>query len=311
MNTELQKILEKQHYGIVGNHSGVKLCHWMRQSLLFNRECYKQTFYGIKSHRCLQMTPSINQCNQTCLFCWRHQGFTEKEFKEIDEPKYILEKSIEMQKKLITGFKGDIRCDQKKWKEANNPNMLACSLSGEPTLYPKLGEFLEECHKKSITTFLVTNGTKPEMLENLDPLPTQLYISIVAPNKEVYKKVCSPLISNGWEKINQSLELLPSLNTRTVIRHTLVQGWNMDDRYIQEYAKIDEKASPLFIEPKGYVFVGNSRKRMNISNMPSHNSVRNFGIALGKYLSYKLTMEKPDSRVVLLSRDTKTIRLDK
>ena len=149
------------------------------------------------------------------------------------------------------------------------------------------------------------------MLENLDPLPTQLYISIVAPNKEVYKKVCSPLISNGWEKINQSLELLPSLNTRTVIRHTLVQGWNMDDRYIQEYAKIDEKASPLFIEPKGYVFVGYSRKRMNISNMPSHNNVRNFGNVLGKYLGYNLTMEKPDSRVVLLSRDTKTIRLDK
>ena len=54
------------------------------QSLLFDRECYKQTFYGIQSHRCLQMTPSINQCNHMCLFCWRHQGFTEKEFKEPD-----------------------------------------------------------------------------------------------------------------------------------------------------------------------------------------------------------------------------------
>jgi hypothetical protein len=34
MNNELIKILEKQHYAIVGNHSGVKLCHWMKQSLL-------------------------------------------------------------------------------------------------------------------------------------------------------------------------------------------------------------------------------------------------------------------------------------
>jgi tRNA wybutosine-synthesizing protein 1 len=257
------------------------------------------------------MTPSINQCNQTCLFCWRHQGFTEKEFKELDDPKYILDKSIEMQKKLITGFKGDKRCDQKKWKEANDPNMLACSLSGEPTLYPRLGEFLEECHKKSITTFLVTNGTNPEALNNLDPLPTQLYVSVVAPNLEVYKKVCSPLVSNGWEKINQTLELLPSLDTRTVIRHTLVQGWNMDEKYVKEYAKLDEKASPMFIEPKAYVFVGYSRKRMNVSNMPSFKSVCDFGNALGKSLGYNLTMEKPDSRVVLLSRDTKTIRLDK
>jgi tRNA wybutosine-synthesizing protein 1 len=311
MNTEFQKILEKQHYGIVGNHSAVKLCHWMRQSLLFKRECYKQTFYGIQSHRCLQMTPSINQCNQTCLFCWRHQGFTEKEFDKIDDPKYILDKSIEVQRKLITGFKGDERCDQKKWKEANNPNMLACSLSGEPTLYPKLGEFFEECHKRNITTFLVTNGTNPKSLEKLNPLPKQLYVSIVAPNKELYKKICSPLISNGWERINQTLELLPSLDTRTVIRHTLVKDWNMDDKYIREYAQLDKKASPTFIEPKGYVFVGYSRKRMNLSNMPSHKNVYDFGSNLANNLGYEMIMEKKDSRVVLLSKNPKMVRFDK
>jgi len=311
MNKELQRILKKQHYAIVGKHSGVKLCHWMRQSLLFNRECYKQTFYGIKSHRCLQMTPAINQCTHMCLFCWRHQGFNEQEFKELDDPKYILDKSIEAQRKLITGFKGDSRCDQKKWKEANVPNMVACSLSGEPTLYPKLGEFFEECHKKDMTTFLVTNGTNPKALENLDPLPKQLYVSIVAPNEHVYKQLCSPLISDGWEKINQTLELLPSLDTRTVIRHTLVNGWNMKDKYVKEYAKLDEKASPLFIEPKGYVFVGYSRKRMSLSNMPSHDSVRDFGDKLAEYLGYKSTMEKADSRVVLLTKDSKVIRFDK
>ena len=311
MINEIQKILQKQHYGIVGHHSGVKLCHWMRQSLLFNRECYKQTFYGIKSHRCLQMTPTINQCNQMCLFCWRHQGFTEREFEKIDEPKYILNQSIDAQRKLITGFKGDERCDQKKWREANDPNMLACSLTGEPTLYPKLGELFEECHKRDITTFLVTNGTNPKALENLDPLPKQLYVSIVAPNKEIYKKVCSPLLLDGWDRINQTLELLPSLDTRTVIRHTLVQGWNMDRKYIEDYSKLDEKASPLYIEPKGYVFVGYSRKRMTIANMPSHENVHAFGDALAKKLNYNLAMEKPDSRVVLLSRNSKIERFDR
>jgi tRNA wybutosine-synthesizing protein 1 len=311
MNTEMQRILQKQHYGVVGQHSGVKLCHWMRQSLLFNRECYKQTFYGIKSHRCLQMTPSINQCNHTCLFCWRHQGFTEKEFESIDDPKFIIDKSIDLQKKLITGFKGDARCDKQKWKEANNPNMLACSLTGEPTLYPKLGELFEECHKRNITTFLVTNGTNPKALENLDPMPKQLYVSIVAPNKKVYKKLCSPLISDGWDKIIQTLELFPSLDTRTVIRHTLVKGWNMDEKNIQEYSKLDKKAEPLYIEPKGYVFVGYSRKRMTLANMPSHENVRVFGDALSRSLNYDLIMEKPDSRVVLLSKDSKIKRFDK
>jgi tRNA wybutosine-synthesizing protein 1 len=305
MNIELTELLKKQHYSIVGSHSGVKLCHWMRQSLLFKRECYKQTFYGIKTHRCLQMTPTVNQCTHMCLFCWRHQGFTEKELIEYDDPKYILDKSIEAQQRLITGFKGDDRCDKIKWKEANNPNMIACSLSGEPTLYPKLGDLFDECHKRNITTFLVTNGTTPKNLENLDPLPTQLYVSIVAPNEEIYKKICSPIISKGWEKINQTLELLPSLNTRTVIRHTLVKDWNMNDKYIGEYEKINRKASPMFIEPKGYVFVGSSRRRMNLSNMPSHDAIRNFGYKLANDLSYEFEMEKPDSRVVLLTKRNK------
>ena len=221
----------------------------MRQSLLFQRECYKQTFYGIESHRCLQMTPTIQHCTQMCQFCWRFPGFTEQEVKQSDDPAYILENAIQAQQKLLTGFKGDPRCDQQKWEEAQYPNMLACSLSGEPTLYPQLGEFFELCHKKGITTFLVTNGTTPKILETLDPLPKQLYVSVVAPTKEVYKRICSPLISDGWENLNETLELLPSLNTRTVIRHTLVQGWNMDESYIDKYAQLDDKAQPLFIEP--------------------------------------------------------------
>ncbi len=305
MKDELKKILEKQHYGIVGKHSGVKLCHWMRQSLLFGRECYKQSFYGISSHRCLQMTTAINQCTHMCLFCWRFQNFTEKEIRDYDEPEFILEKAIEQQRRLITGFKGDPRCDQKKWKEANDPNMLACSLSGEPTLYPKLGDFFDICHKKGITTFLVTNGTNPEVLERLDPLPKQLYISVVAPNKGIYKKLCSPLIENGWEKFNKTLELLPSLDTRTVLRHTLVNNWNMNKNHIKYYSKLIKKARPMFIEPKGYVFVGYSRKRMNIENMPSHEKVKDFGKKLSDETGYDFIMEKSDSRVVLLGKNKK------
>jgi len=309
MNPELEKILKRQHYAIIGKHSGVKLCHWMKQSLLFGRECYKQTFYGINSHRCLQMTPAITHCTQMCLFCWRFQNFTEKELHDVDDPGYILEHAIEAQKKLITGFKGDPRCDQKKWKEANEPNMLACSLSGEPTLYPKLGEFFEACHRKGITTFLVTNGTTPAALEQLDPLPKQLYVSVVAPTEELYKKICAPLISKGWEKIQQTLALLPSLDTRTVIRHTLVHDWNMDEKYIEAYAKLDSQASPTFIEPKGYVFVGSSRNRLHFSNMPTYDQIRNFGQKLAEQLGYEQVMEKADSLVVLLASQQKNRKI--
>ncbi len=305
MKPHLQHILQKQHYAPVGDHSAVKLCHWMKQSLLFHRECYKQSFYGISSHRCLQMTPAVHHCTHMCLFCWRFQDFTEQGFSHCDEPEVILDQAILAQRKLITGFKGDPRCDQEKWKQANDPTMLACSLSGEPTLYPKLGEFFDVCKKRGITTFLVTNGTTPDVLTELDPLPDQLYVSVVAPNKEVYKKICSPLISDGWEKLNKTLEVLPSLDTRTVIRHTLVQYWNMDDTFISQYAKLDAQAEPLFIEPKGYVFVGGSRQRMTISNMPSYENVTSFSKKLAEELGYEQILEKPDSLVTLLGSNPK------
>ena len=60
MNEDLKRILEKQKYRVVGEHSGVKVCHWLGQRLIHGRSCYKQRFYGINSHRCLQMTPAVN-----------------------------------------------------------------------------------------------------------------------------------------------------------------------------------------------------------------------------------------------------------
>lgn len=297
---DLKKILQNQGYAMVGRHSAVKLCHWLRKSLLEGKQCYKNTFYGIKSHRCLQMSPTAFHCTQKCLYCWRFQGFTltSLEIENADEPKYILEKSIEEQYRLLTGYKGDERVNIKKWEESIKPEHVACSLTGEPTLYPFLSDFFEECHKKKMTTFLVTNGTNPSALEKMDTLPKQLYVTISAPNEKIYKKLCCPLIPKAWEKLNKTLEILPSLNTRTVIRHTLVKNWNLG--YEKEYAKLDEKAEAWFIEPKGYMFLGYSRERMNIENMPSHEEIRKFGEKLAEFTGYKIEDERKDSRVVLL-----------
>jgi tRNA wybutosine-synthesizing protein 1 len=85
----------------------------------------------------------------------------------------------------------------------------------------------------------------------------------------------------------------------------------MKDKYIDEYSKLDKIASPRFIEPKGYVFVGGSRKRMNLSNMPSHDEVKKFGKILSDKIGYELVSEKKDSRVVLLSDSDKLERIVK
>ncbi len=170
MDQTYHDLLIKQQYRLYKDHAAVKLCHWMKESMLRGRCCYKQDFYGIESHRCLQMTPAINECSHMCMFCWRIQ---ERDFEVRDwaEPKEMLDALIEYQRKLISGFKGDQRCDLARFEEARNPNQVAISLAGEPITYPYLSEFIRKCHNRGMTTFMVTNGTYPGKLEELDTLP--------------------------------------------------------------------------------------------------------------------------------------------
>lgn len=307
MDSATKEHLERQQYRIVGETGAVKLCHWLRQKLIYGRPCYKEEFYGISSHRCLQMTPTVNVCNFRCLFCWRFHGMTGLEGSRYPEPEQLLEECIRMQRVLVSGFKGDSRCDSRLWEEARNPVHVAISLSGEPTLYPELGEFISLCKRRGMTTFLVTNGSVPKALERLTAMPTQLYVTVAAPNKQIFQRLCVPHSHTAWENLMETLRLLPSLSTRTIIRHTLVSGWNLG--WEEAYAKLDELAQPMLIEPKGYVFVGDSRTRMTIENMPSHSAVREFSIRLAGLLGMEVLAEREDSRVVLIGERGARVRL--
>ncbi|HHY00083.1 MAG TPA: 4-demethylwyosine synthase TYW1, partial [Methanothermobacter sp.] len=89
--------LTKKGYRFVGSnqHSAVKVCHWTKKSLLDEGVCYKEKFYGIKSHRCLQMSPSIPFCHHKCLFCWRDISITSTTWdEEFDDPGEIIEGCI-------------------------------------------------------------------------------------------------------------------------------------------------------------------------------------------------------------------------
>ncbi len=306
---KIREVLEKQQYRIVGNHSSVKICRWTKNSLTEGRVCYKEKWYGIESHRCMEFSPNVIWCNHHCLWCWRLQSgdrsnLSWKEFpfkpEKIDEPKEILEQAIEARKKLLSGFKGNSKVEMKKWEEAIKPTNIAISLSGEPTLYSKLSELIQESHKMKMKTFLVTNGTNPEVLEKLDPLPWQLYITLPAPDKQTYLKSCRPLIPDGWKRINKSLELFPSLDCRRVIRLTLVKGLNMIKP--EEYAKLIEKTNPDFVEVKGYVHVGESQKRLPMDAMPYHEDVKEFAEQIAEHSSFKIKDEFKPSRVVLLTK---------
>jgi wyosine [tRNA(Phe)-imidazoG37] synthetase (radical SAM superfamily) len=136
--------------------------------------------------------------------------------------------------------------------EAMMPNHAAISLDGEPLLYPKISGLVQEFKKRNMTTFIVTNGTLSDTIRDLDPLPSQLYITLPAPNEQIYKKVCRPMVKDGWDKINTSLDLLDSLSCRTLVRLTAIKNLNIDEQYIKNYIDIIRKANPNFFEIKGF-----------------------------------------------------------
>jgi len=136
--------------------------------------------------------------------------------------------------------------------EAMNPNHAAISLDGEVMLFPLMSDFIKEFKDRKMTTFIVTNGTLPNAIENLDTLPSQLYITLPAPNEQIYKKVCRPMIKDGCNRVLYTMNLIESLDCRTLIRLTAVKDLNISETLIKEYVKIVEKANPNFFEIKGF-----------------------------------------------------------
>ncbi|MGP8336642.1 MAG: 4-demethylwyosine synthase TYW1 [Methanosarcinaceae archaeon] len=293
---DFKNLLKKQGYSLAGNHSAVKTCLWLARSMKNEGSCYKSRFYGITSHCCIQMTPTL-MCNQECLHCWRPTEIDVPLPNDWDSPVEIVGSCIAAQRKLISGFGGS--APRERWLEGNEPKHAAISLSGEPTMYPYLPELVEEFGKQGISTFVVTNGTNPEMLKKINP--SQLYMSLNAPDESIYIKACLPGISGLWKRINESLHVLKEKETRTVIRITAIKGLNMLDP--AGYAKLIRKAKPDFVEVKAYMHLGFSRRRLPREAMPSHVEVMAFAKDIAHHLGYKVADDVEISRVVLLSKD--------
>ncbi|MCK4670290.1 MAG: 4-demethylwyosine synthase TYW1 [Nanoarchaeota archaeon] len=307
INEKKRQELEKQGYRIVGNHSAVKSCLWQKHDLLDRGECYKARFYGVDSWGCVQMTPSLPFCNLRCIWCWRDTKFTLPEWQgPVDEPIFIIENSIKELNKYLVGFKGNKDVNMEKFEKSQNPTNFAISLAGEPTFYPKLPEMVAELRKRKISSFLVTNGTNPKMLERLkqDP-PTQLYITLSAPDKETFTECCNPLVGDAWEKLMQSLKILSSFNSRTTVRLTLTKDHNMIRP--EKYAGLIRIAQPKFVEVKAYMHVGFSRERLDEKNMPSSQEILDFAEKIAEHLDdYKIVDQKLDSRVALIAKNSDT-----
>lgn len=223
----------------------------------------------------------------------------------------LVDKIIEGQRRLLSGYKVHSKVDPKMYEEAMNPKHVAISLTGEPTLYNKLEDLIKEFHRRGLTTFLVTRGVRPDILLNMSEKPSQLYISMEAYNKEMYEWLNKPLVPNAWELTLKTLKGLSEYDRPTVLRITLIKGINMDEKAIEGFSKIVELMQPTYIEPKAYMYIGASMLRLSRENMPTHEEVMSFAEQLSKATGYPIRSESRPSRIALLSKLEKPIRFGK
>jgi len=305
---KLKSRLERAGYGVY-LHGTVEVCHWTKKSLRYQGICYKKVFYGIDTHRCFEFSPAGMMCHFRCVFCWRPTRFMriiEMSPGEVADPDELMFGLELERRRLMSGYKGTASIDKSLLREAYLPTHYAISLSGEPTLYPKLPELVKllKSIPETRSIFIVSNGAYPEMLLRLyeeDALPTQLYISMNAPNSELFRKIVHPMVSHSWERFIESLKILSWIPTRTVIRMTMIKGFNDADQYINEYVKLLELANPNFIEIKSYMHVGFSIDRLGKDNMLTHDEIRLYAEAILNRLKYFEFMDEyPPSRIVVL-----------
>ncbi|MEM4330759.1 MAG: radical SAM protein, partial [Candidatus Pacearchaeota archaeon] len=325
---KVKEDLKKKGYGLVGETSAVQICHWTKEAIRGRGGCWKEKFYGIQSSRCCQFSPAVMWCENKCLHCWRpielNLGL---KLHKVDSPEKILEGIIKERKRLLIGFFGRKGINKEKLKEALEPSLFTLSLSGEATLYPKLPDLIKLIRQKKAISFLVTNGQNPSMLKKLikeDALPTQLSLSMNAPNKTLFEKWHNSLRKDAWKRFNESLDIIRTLKNkcRRCIRLTLVsEGSNKKEslksitnmKDVEGYSLLIKKADPDFIHVKGYTAIGYSRERLGYDKQPFFKEIKKFALELIKNLNknskdkWKILGEMERSNIVLVGRSKKNM----
>lgn len=304
--------LTKQGYSIIGSHSGVKICRWTKSALRGRGSCYKNSFYGIASHLCMETTPSLS-CSNKCVFCWRHgtNPVSTTWRWTVDPPDLIFNGAKEAHYKKIKMMRGVPGVRSDRFEEAMRIRHCALSLVGEPIFYPRINEFLALLHNEHISSFLVCNAQHPDQLATLHRV-TQLYVSIDASNKDSLRRIDRPLHRDFWERFQSCLAILREKRfvQRTVFRLTLVKGFNVADE-VQGYADLIEKSLPCFVEIKGVTYCGTTSAQgagLTMQNVPFYEEVVEFTVALDKALrdrglEYGIAAEHAHSCCILLASD--------
>ncbi|UYP45136.1 hypothetical protein NEF87_001421 [Candidatus Lokiarchaeum ossiferum] len=182
------------------------------------------------------------------------------------------------------------------FERAKTPKHAAISLAGEPTLYPRIGEFIEEFRKRNMCTFIVSNGTHPSVIRKLyneNHLPTQLYITLPASNRKSFNQISRPMTKHAWENLLETLQLLPELPCRTVVRITAVKYLNINLDMVPEYVKILKGATPNFIDIKGFTVEAHALELQNrLGHLGENRELRDYAPTYDDLLEFAQELER-------------------
>ena len=95
--------------------------------------------------------------------------------------------------------------------------------------------------------------------------------------------------------------MLSTLDTRTVLRITLIRGYNNSEETIPTFASLLQQSNAHFIEIKSYMHIGRSTNRLEHSDMLEMDEVRHFSNKLSQENnSFAVMDESGISRIVIL-----------
>ena len=147
-----------------------------------------------------------------------------------------------------------------------------------------------------------------QKLQDEDALPTQLYLSTNASDYESFLRINKPRYDDSWQRWNKTLGMLKHLDTRTVLRITLIRDYNNQKEMIPPFAKILEQSSPHFVEIKSYMHIGRSTNRLDRENMLEMEEIRKFSEDVARQSKIFSKMDESDiSRIVVLQNNKRSI----
>lgn len=145
---------------------------------------------------CTVFTPG---CNFRCGYCHNPEMIEPKGLELIDEGKFF--DFLNTRKGLLDGV---------------------CVTGGEPTLQPDLGEFLKKIRKRGFLTKLDTNGSSPEILEQLFRAHLLDYVALdVKASPGRYEHLVG--VKDVVKKVQASINLIMQSGVEYEFRTTLVK----------------------------------------------------------------------------------------